>query len=517
MKGGESILETVENMEKLYEESFKDVKRGAVVRGKVLKVEGNNVLVDIGYKSEGFVPAYEFSQALNPGDEVDVMVVELEDNDGMVVLSKERADRLQKWQNIVVAYNKEEPVEGRVTRRVKGGYTVDIGVDAFLPSSQAGCDEKTLTAGKIVFKVLKINEARKNVVVSHKAVAEAGREKKKAEVFALLEKGQSCKGKVKNIVDFGCFVDIGGADGLMHITDMSWGKLSHPSEMLKIGDEIEVLVLDFDEEASKISLGLKQKTPNPWLEISDKYQVGAKHRGKVVNITDYGAFVELEEGVEGLVHISEMSWTRKLAHPTETVAIGDVVEVVVLNFDAEKQKISLGMKQVDPNPWEQLKEKYPVGTRVKGKIRNITEYGAFLELEPGIDGLIHISDMSWSSIKHPGEAVKKGDRVDAVVLEIDASSKRVSLGMKQLMENPWEKISGKYNPGDRIQGKVTKVVPFGAFVELEPGIEGLVHVSKIGKEKEVSEGDIVEVGIVNVKPEERKIGLTISENETPDN
>lgn len=510
------MLETAENMQALYEATFKDIKPGAVVKGKVLKVDSNYALIDIGYKSEGLVPLEEFREKVEPGDEVDVMVLELEDKEGMVVLSKEKADRLKKWQDVVFAYHKEELVKGRVTRKVKGGYTVDIGVDAFLPSSQAGRDERDLQAGKLEFKVLKINEARKNVVVSHKAVAEEERAQQRTEIFATLVKGETRSGRVKNIVDFGVFIDLGGADGLLHITDMSWGKISHPSELLKVGDDVDVVILGFDAEASKISLGIKQKTENPWLQISDKYDVSSRHTGKVVNITDYGAFVELEEGVEGLVHISEMSWVKKLSHPSETVAIGDVVEVEVLSFDAENQKISLGMKQLEPNPWNNLMEKYPPETKVKGKIRNITDYGAFLELEPGIDGLIHISDMSWASIKHPSEILKKGDKVEAVVLEIDSGAKRVSLGIKQLTENPWEQVEGKYNLGDVMGGKVTKVVPFGAFVELEPGIEGLVHISRMGKENEIAEGDSLQVKVVNVKPEERKIGLALAEDGTPE-
>ena len=316
------------------------------------------------------------------------------------------------------------------------------------------------------------------------------------------------KGKVKNITDFGAFIDLGGVDGLLHVTDISWGRISHPSEILAIGDELEVVVLNFDKAKGKISLGLKQKTPSPWTEVAEKYPVESKHTGRVVNIADYGAFIELEKGVEGLVHISEMSWTKRLSHPSELVAIGDIVEVVTLNIDSEKQKIALGMKQVEPSPWTLVKEKYPAGSTVKGKIRNITDYGAFLELEKGIDGLIHISDMSWSNIKHPSEILKKGDKVEAVVLEISPDNKKISLGLKQLKEDPWQKITEKYNAGDIIKGKVTKIVPFGAFVELEEGIDGLLHTSKIG-EKQLSEGDIQEVQLVNVDPEGRKITLDI--------
>lgn len=506
------MTQNQEDIARLYEETFQNVKPGSIVKGKVIQMDDKHVLIDIGYKSEGAVQLSEFSQPVNVGDEVDVVLEQLENDDGTVILSKQRADQLANWEKLVAKQKEGEPIEGKVLRRVKGGFIVDIGVDAFLPASQVSLRQQQIIGQVVQLKIIKMTEAKKNIVVSQRAAIEAERDRGRAELLSGLEKGQTRKGKVKNITDFGAFIDLGGIDGLLHITDISWGRISHPSEVLAVGDEIEILILGFDLERGRISLGLKQKTANPWLQAAEKYPVDSKNTGRVVNITDYGAFVELEKGIEGLVHISEMSWIKRLSHPSEVVAIGDMVEVVTLNVDPEKEKIALGMKQVEPNPWDIVKEKYPIGSMVKGKIRNITDYGAFLELEKGIDGLIHISDISWSNIKHPSEALKKGDKVEAIVLEIDPDNKRISLGLKQLKEDPWDKVEEKYHAGNEIKGKITKVVSFGAFVELEEGIEGLLHVSRIEKGgKEISEGDILDVRVVNVEPERRKIGLDLAE------
>ncbi len=500
------MAEKQEDIARMYGETFKNMKAGTIVKGKVIQVDESYALIDIGYKSEGTVALSEFPQPLKLGDEVSVVLEKLEDKNGTVVLSKKMADVLKSWQKLEVSYHKGEIIEGKVVRQVRGGYIVDVGTDAFLPSSQVGLQSRQIPRQTLPFKIMKMSEARRNIVVSHRSAVEAQREQGKTELLGTLKTGQMRKGKIKNITDFGAFIDLGGMDGLLHITDISWGRISHPSEILAVGDEVEVMILDFDLEKKKISLGLKQKTPSPWLKAAEKYPADSKHTGRVVNITEYGAFVELEKGIEGLVHISEMSWTKRLSHPSEMVAIGDMVEVVVLNVDPQKGKISLGMKQVEPSPWALVEEKYPVGSKVKGKIHNLTEYGAFLELEKGIDGLIHISDMSWGSIKHPSEVLKKGDKVEAVVLEIDPDNKRISLGVKQLTEDPWGTIGEKYLIGNRVKGKATKVVSFGAFVELEKGVEGLLHTSRLG-EKKVSEGDILDVEIVSIEPERRKIGL----------
>ena len=504
------MAEKREEVAKMYEETFRNVKPGTIVKGKVIQIDEKYALIDVGCKSEGTVQLSEFSKPVNVGDEVSVVLAQLEDKNGTVVLSKQMADQLENWQKMQVSYHKGELIEGRVGRQVRGGYTVDAGVEAFLPASQVSLQSRDILYKTLPLKIIKMNEARRNIVVSHRAAVEAGREQSKTELLANLKVGQTRKGKVKNITDFGAFIDLGGMDGLLHITDISWGRISHPSEILAVGDEVEIVILNLDLEKKKISLGLKQKTPSPWLKAVEKYPVGSKHTGRVVNITEYGAFVELEKGIEGLVHISEMSWTKRLSHPSEVTAIGDMVEVVVLNIEPEKGKISLGMKQVEPSPWGLVEEKYPVGSKVKGKIHNLTDYGAFLELEKGIDGLIHISDMSWGNIKRPSEILKKGDKVEAVVLEIAPDNKKISLGLKQLTEDPWEKISEKYHVGDRVKGKATKVVSFGAFIELEKGIEGLLHVSRLG-DKDISEGDTLDVEIVSVEPERRKIGLEIVE------
>ena len=509
-------------MKLLYEESFQHLEEGSVVKGRVIRVDRDQVLVDVGYKSEGVVSLREFSdpRLAEVGSEVEVLLEQTEDQDGMVVLSKRKADRMKNWERLVEVFDSGEVMEGKITCRVKGGYNVDLGMETFLPASQVSLRPSGPPGshvGKVLrFKIIKLNRRRKNVVLSHRVVLEEEREVSRDRIFKELEIGQLRKGEVKNITDFGAFVDLGGIDGLLHITDMSWGRISHPSEVVAVGDEIEVMVLNFNREKQKISLGLKQKTPSPWENVEERYPVDSRQKGRVVNITDYGAFVELEKGVEGLVHISEMSWTRRLGHPTEVVAIGDVVEVVVLAIDTAKHKISLGMRQVDANPWTLVKEKYPVGTRITGRIRNLTDYGAFMEVEEGIDGLIHVSDLSWERrVNHPSEVLKKGDRVEAVVLSISPDDKRIGLGIKQLHGDPWSTVAEDYQVGQLISGIVVKTVSFGAFVGLEGGIEGLAHVSQLGSEGVVRVEDVVTVGdrveaeIVRLEPEKKKMGLAI--------
>ncbi len=509
-------------MKLLYEESFQHLEEGSVVKGRVIRVERDQVLVDVGYKSEGVVSLKEFTDPgmAAVGSEVEVLLEQTEDQDGMVVLSKRKADRMKNWERLVEVFDSGEVMEGKITCRVKGGYNVDLGMETFLPASQVSLRPSGPPGshvGKVLrFKIIKLNRRRKNVVLSHRVVLEEEREVSRDRIFKELEIGQLRKGEVKNITDFGAFVDLGGIDGLLHITDMSWGRISHPSEVVAVGDNIEVMVLNFNSEKQKISLGLKQRTPSPWENVEERYPVDSHQKGRVVNITDYGAFVELEKGVEGLVHISEMSWTRRLGHPTEVVAIGDVVEVVVLAIDTAKHKISLGMRQVDANPWTLVKEKYPVGTRITGRIRNLTDYGAFMEVEEGIDGLIHVSDLSWERrVNHPSEVLKKGDRVEAVVLSISPDDKRIGLGIKQLHGDPWSTVAEDYQVGQLISGIVVKTVSFGAFVGLEGGIEGLAHVSQLGSEGVVRVEDVVTVGdrveaeIVRLEPEKKKMGLAI--------
>lgn len=514
--------EIPEDMSKLYEETFKHIAEGELIKGKIVGVSDREALVDVGFKSEGSIPLREFGSSVEVGDEVSVLLEKVEDKEGRIVLSKWKADQLKAWEKVSAAFQEGRIIEGTITKQVRGGFDVNIGVEAFLPASQATTYSTRnlgqLIGQKLPFKIIKLNKRQRNVVVSHRIIKEEEEERNREKILSGLEKGQLRKGRVKNITDFGAFIDLGGIDGLLHITDMSWGRVSHPSEVLAIGDEVEVVVLDFKKEEGKISLGLKQKTPNPWLNVEESYPVGSKVKGKVVNITSYGAFVQLEEGVEGLAHISEMSWTRRLNHPSEVVAMGDMVEVVVLSIDKENQKISLGMKQVEPNPWERVKERYPVGTRIEGRIRNLTDYGAFIELGEGIDGLIHVSDMSWSGrVGHPSEIVKKGEKVEAVVLEVDPENKKISLGMKQLTSDPWLTVSEKYKPEQLVKGKVTKLTNFGVFVELEKGIEGLVHISELSNlpvskpEEVVSLGQEVTTKVIRVSPEERRIRLSLKE------
>ncbi|RMF86041.1 MAG: 30S ribosomal protein S1 [Nitrospinota bacterium] len=510
-------------MEKLYDESLAHIQEGEIVRGQVVQITRDAVLVDVGYKSEGLIPLHEFKEEaenLKVGDTVEVLLETKEDSEGLVVLSKEKANRIKVWEEISRLYERGEVVEGTIVARIKGGLTVDIGLKAFLPGSQVDLrpirNLDKLIGQKLPMKIIKLNRRRGNIVLSRRVLLEEEREEAKRKTLASLEEGQIVEGVVKNITDYGAFVDLGGIDGLLHITDMSWGRVSHPSDLFAIGDKIRVKVLKYDRENERVSLGIKQITPDPWETVDVKYPEGSRVRGKVVSITDYGAFVELEEGVEGLVHISQMSWTKRIRHPSKVVAIGDIVEAVVLSLDKEKRRISLGMKQTEPNPWSTIDEKYPVGTIVEGRIRNLTDFGAFLTLEEGIDGLIHISDISWAQrIGHPSEVLKKGEVVRAKVLSVDKENERLSLGIKQLTPDPWESVEEKYPVGTSLVGKIVKITNFGAFAELEEGVEGLVHISELTRrrigspEEVVSVGDRVWMKVLKVDAAERRIGLSI--------
>ncbi len=513
----------VDGMMALYEASLKDVKEGQVVKGTIIEIRSSDVMVDVGYKAEGLIPLREFPdpKALNVGDIIEVLLESKEDEDGLIVISKEKADRLQGWERIISKYDEGALIQGKPTRKVKGGLMVNVGVEAFLPASLASlrgfCNLDELVGQEMEFKIVKINRPRKNIVLSRKDVLWHKREESRTQLLAELEKGKTVSGMVKNITDFGAFIDLGGLDGLLHIPDMSWGRISHPNEMLAIGDKVDVMVLDFNKESNKVSLGLKQKTENPWEAVADKYPVGSKVNGKVVNLMPYGAFVELEKGVEGLVHISEFSWTKRYNHPNELLAIGDVVETVVLDFDKDKQKISLGIKQLEADPWQNVEEMFPVETHVKGKVRNMTDYGAFIELAVGIDGLIHVSEMSWTKkVNHPREVLKKGQKVEALVLGVDSKNRKISLGLKQLMPDPWDKITDTYKPDSQWEGVITKLANFGMFVELEKDLEGLLHISELPEktlpelEEKYKVGEKIKVTVLKVDASQRKIGLAVT-------
>jgi small subunit ribosomal protein S1 len=495
---------------------------GGIVSGTVIEIVGDQVVVDVGYKSEGLVPLNEWEDEPppKPGDSVEVLLEGMADETGEIVLSRKKAHRMRAWEMVISKYHENDVVKGKVTRKIKGGLLVDIGVNVFLPASQVDIRRPSDIADyidqEIECMILKIDESRRNIVVSRRKLIEITREQQKKQLLAEIEPRQVRMGTVKNIADFGAFVDLGGIDGLLHITDMSWGRINHPSDIVKIDDQIEVMVLHVDKDREKIALGLKQKSASPWENVADKYPVGTRVMGEVVNVMSYGAFVKLEEGIEGLVHISEMSWTKRINHPSELVQIGDKIEVVVLGINKEKQEISLGMKQTQTNPWDQVAGKYPPGTMIEGTVRNLTNYGAFIEIEEGIDGLLHISDMSWTrKIGHPNEVLEKGQRVSCQVLNVDQERKRIALGLKQLREDPWETdIPGRYEPSDVVKGKVTKLTNFGVFVELEPGLEGLLHISELADhkvdspEEVVKVGDEIEVKILRVDRGERKIGLS---------
>jgi len=504
------------------DQTIGNFQSGTILKGRIVSTVGDDVIVDVGLKSEGVIPASEWDDrsAIDPGDTIDVWLETVESDSGLVVISKRKADRILNWQRIVETSHEGDTVKGKVMRKIKGGLLVDIGVPVFLPASQVDIrrpgDIGEFIGREIDAKILKIDTERRNIVISRRKFIEEQRQTAKEKVLNELQVGDVRKGIVKNLADFGAFVDLGGIDGLLHITDMSWDRVNHPSDMLRIDQEVEIKVLSIDREKEKIALGLKQLSENPWENIEQRYPLNAKVKGEVVNITNYGAFVKLEPGVEGLVHISEMSWTRRINHPSELVSLGDQVEVVVLEIDKDKQEISLGIKQTETNPWTKVAEKYPPNTIIEGKVRNLTNYGAFVEIEEGIDGLLHVSDMSWTKkISHPSEVLKKGDTVRCVVLSVDQEKMRVALGTRQLTEDPWlHAIPSTYIPGPIVKGKVTKITNFGVFVELEPELEGLLHVSELADHKvedphdEVKVGSEIEVKILRVDPQERKIGLS---------
>ncbi len=526
-------VDSEEDFASMLEESFKgkgaakggELKENEIVKGTVVQVTKDYAVVDIGYKSEGQVPIQEFGLAegkpnVKVGDAVEVLLESRENDTGMVVLSKEKADKMRIWDEISAACERDELVEGTIVGRVKGGLSVDIGVKAFLPGSQVDLrpirNLDKLIGEKFKFKVIKFNKKRGNIVLSRRVLLEKERETLKKDTLMKLKEGAILTGIVKNLTDYGAFIDLGGIDGLLHITDMSWGRVGHPSEMLNVGDELRVIVLKFDPATERVSLGLKQIQEDPWAHAAEKFPPGTRIKGKVVSLTDYGAFIEMEPGVEGLVHISEMSWTKRVKHPSKVMAIGDAVEAVVLDVDAKAKRISLGMKQIEPNPWTLLEEQYPIGSVIRGQVRNVTDFGIFVGVQEGIDGLVHVSDISWTQrIKHPGDLYKKGDEVEAVVLNIDVENERFSLGIKQLHPDPWTELPTKYPIGSRVKGKVTKVADFGAFVEIEPGIEGLVHVSELRDERVenprdvVKEGDELDVKVIDMDPHERKVALSV--------
>jgi small subunit ribosomal protein S1 len=511
----------------LYDSSFRNIAEGEVVKGTVLKVTPSEVIVDVGYKSEGIIPIEEFIDetgqiSVQPGDIVDVLLERTEDREGYVVLSREKAEKMKIWDDVEKAYAERKVVIGRVIERIKGGLAVDIGVRAFLPGSQIDVrpvrNLDALRGQELRMRVIKVNKKRGNIVLSRKVLLEEENAEKKKHTLDMLAEGKVLSGVIKNITDYGAFVDLGGIDGLLHITDMSWGRVSHPSELFKVNDPIDVIVLKYDPATERVSLGHKQLINDPWSNVIERYPVGARMSGKVVSLTDYGAFVELEPGVEGLIHVSEMSWSKRVKHPSKILNVGDTVEAMVLGVDPGARRISLGLKQVESNPWHELGEKYPIGTTITGKVRNLTEFGAFVEVEEGIDGLIHISDMSWSKrLKHPSEVLKKGDTVEAMVLNIDAENQRLSLGLKQLQTDVWDEFFSQHHVGDTVEGKVVRVTNFGAFVELAEGIEGLIHVSEFdesqhaGKEDklELKVGETYQMKIIKLIPTERKIGLSI--------
>ncbi len=516
-------------MEAMYAETLKDFSEGSIVTGKILEIRDNDILVDIGYKSEGLIPKSEFKdvESLNVGDPTEVLLERLEDDEGMVVLSKQRAELQRNWQRVLSEFKEGDIIEGEITGMVKGGLLVDVGVEAFLPGSQVDVipvrNPQEYMGKTLEFKILKINEERRNIVLSRRELLEESRREQKKALLEEIKAGQVRHGVVKNITDFGAFIDLNGMDGLLHITDISWGRVNHPSDVLSVGQELDVMVLDVDMERERISLGLKQQSDNPWEGIEARFPVNSTVRGKVVNLMPYGAFIEIEEGVEGMVHVSEMSWTKRVARASDVLTVGEEVEAMVLSINVDDQKISLGMRQTEDNPWDVVAQQYPIGARVSGTVRNFTNYGAFVELQEGVDGMIHVSDMSWTrKVNHPSEVLKKGDEVEAVVLEVDPSQQRISLGLKQAQEDPWAVITSKYAIGQKVTGNVSKLASFGAFVELEEGIDGLVHISQISddrvqKVKEVlSVGQEVEARVIKIDPVERRIGLSIKAATVPD-
>ena len=510
-------------MEELLAESkIELLKEGSVISGTIMEIRPTEVVIDFGGKAEGTIPAHEFLDLgdLEIGSDLEVFLERLEDRDGNPQLSFDKAEQKKNWEKIVNTCEEGSVITGRVRSKVKGGLVVNIGVDAFLPSSQVDIQApKNLdqfVGQTFDFKVVKINRERKNIVVSRRELIEERRQDKKREILSKIKPGETRRGMVKNITDYGAFIDLDGLDGLLHITDMSWGRVSHPSEMVKTGEEITVCIIDIDTNRERLSLGLKQLSSNPWDDIEGKFPINAKVRGKVVHLVPYGAFIELEEGVEGLVHVTEMSWTKRITKPGEVLNVGDEVDAVVLGIQKDDQKISLGLRQLDVNPWDMATHNYPPGARVRGKVRNLTSYGAFVELEEGIDGMVHVSDMSWTrKINHPSEMVKKGDEVDAIVVEVDVDNQRISLGMKQLTQDPWDDIDRLYRMGDVIKGKVSRVAGYGAFIQLDHDIDGLVHISQISEERiekikdHLKEGDEVSARVIKIDKDERRIGLSV--------
>jgi small subunit ribosomal protein S1 len=522
-EGGHEQAE--ERMEDWFKESVatNEFEEGEVVRGRVVHVGTGEVLVDVGYKSEGTIPVEEFRGKLpRVGDEIEVFLEAKEDSEGLIVLSKDKADKIKVWDQITRAHEKGAPVEGRVIEVVKGGLAVDVGVKAFLPGSQVDLrpvkNLASLVGQQIRAKVIKLNRRRGNVVLSRRTVLEEEREEKKKHTMEVLAEGMTLTGTVKNITDYGAFIDLGGIDGLLHVTDMSWGRVGHPSEIFNVGDQVEVVVLHFDRDSGRVSLGYKQRSSDPWERVEQTYAPGTKTSGKVVSLTNYGAFVELEPGVEGLVHVSEMSWSRRVRHPSKIVNVGDDVDVIVLDVNRGAKRISLGMKQVEADPWSTLEERYRPGSVVHGRVRNLTDFGAFIELEAGVDGLLHISDMSWTrNVTHPSEILKKGQELDTAILSLDRENKRISLGLKQLQPDPWSTVAQRFPMGSRVTGKVVRLTDFGAFVELEPGVDGLLHISQMSHrpvnrpEDLVSVGDELTLLVIRVDPNERRIGLSLKE------
>jgi small subunit ribosomal protein S1 len=499
-----------------------EFREGSIVKGRILEIRPREVLVDIGYKSEGVISINEFEdiQSLEVGDEVDVLLERLENDEGMVILSKEKAAYRQNWNKIAAVFQGDGLIKGKVKSVVKGGLMVNIGVEAFLPASQIDIvppkDLQQFVGNTYDFKIVKINDDRRNVVLSRRELIEQERSEKRQKFLEGVNVGDKVKGTVKNLTDFGAFIDLDGMDGLLHITDMTWGRLGHPSELVKVGQPLEVVVLDINKEKERVSLGLKQTQKNPWDQIEERFPAGQKVKGKITNLVPYGAFVELEEGVEGLIHVSELSWTKRIMRPSDILTVGQEVEAVVLGVNKEEQKISLGLRQLEPNPWDEIEKKFTIGSRVKGKIRNMTAYGAFVELDEGIDGMIHVSDLSWTrKVNHPSEVFKKGDEVEAEVIDIDKTNQRISLGIKQLSDDPWKNIDQKYKIGDLVKGKVTKLASFGAFVQLADDIDGLVHISQLSEDHVAKVKDVLKVGqevearVIKVDKVERRIGLSI--------
>ena len=509
-------------MQDVMSKPMPDFREGSIVKGRILEVRPREVLVDIGYKSEGVIPLAEFEDVenLEVGDEVDVLLERLENDEGMVVLSKEKAAYRQNWNKIASVFQEDGLIKGKVKSVVKGGLMVNIGVEAFLPASQIDIvppkDLQQFVGNTYDFKIVKINDDRRNVVLSRRELIEQERSEKRQKFMDSVNVGDRVNGTVKNLTDFGAFIDLDGMDGLLHITDMSWGRLGHPSELVKVGQQLQVQVLDINKEKERVSLGLKQLLNNPWDQIEERFPAGQKVKGKITNLVPYGAFVELEEGVEGLIHVSELSWTKRIMRPSDILTVGQEVEAVVLGVNKEEQKISLGLRQLEPNPWDEIEKKFTIGSRVKGMIRNMTAYGAFVELDEGIDGMIHVSDLSWTrKVNHPSEVFKKGDEVEAEVIDIDKTNQRISLGIKQLSEDPWKNIDQKYKIGDLVKGQVTKLASFGAFVQLQDDIDGLVHISQLSEDHVAKVKDVLKVGqevearVIKVDKVERRIGLSI--------